>query len=154
MHQLTGLSPMIWMTSTILPYGILVQMQVLWNYTWNYQSTPHWNHQTPSFSNTGHRTHQLQRKKYLQNTMNIWMSSKKKWNASLNQEHGTMLLKWNPDLNLKCLNHIPEECEQQELFIKENLKKGYMYSTIKITNGLPFLLCQQERWEIMTNTEL
>ena len=23
-----------------------------------------------------------------------------------------------------------------------------------ITNGIPFLLCQQERWEIMTNTRL
>ena len=29
-----------------------------------------------------------------------------------------------------------------------------IYSTIKITNGIPFLLCQQERWEITTNTGL
>ena len=59
-----------------------------------------------SFSNTGHKTHQLQRKKYLQNTTNIWTSSKKKWNTSLNQDHGTMPSKRNLDLNLKCSNHI------------------------------------------------
>ena len=29
-----------------------------------------------------------------------------------------------------------------------------IYSTIKITNGIPFLLRQQERWEIMTDTGL
>ena len=28
------------------------------------------------------------------------------------------------------------------------------YLTIKITNGIPFLLHQQERWEIMTDTGL
>ena len=29
-----------------------------------------------------------------------------------------------------------------------------IYLTIKITNGIPFLLCQQERWKITTNTGL
>ena len=29
-----------------------------------------------------------------------------------------------------------------------------IYSTIKITNGIPFLLCQQERWETITDTRL
>ena len=35
-----------------------------------------------------------------------WTSSKKKWNASLNQDYGTMPLKQNPDLNLEYSNHI------------------------------------------------
>ena len=58
------------------------------------------------FSNIGHKTHQLQKKKYLQNTMNIWTSSKKKWNDSLAQDYGTMPLKQNPDLNPKFSNCI------------------------------------------------
>ena len=29
-----------------------------------------------------------------------------------------------------------------------------IYLTIKITNGIPFLLCQQERWEITADTGL
>ena len=63
-HQLIGLSLTIWTTSTILLYSIHID--------------------------TGNKTHQLQKKKYLQNTMNIWMFSKKKWNGSLTQDHGTM----------------------------------------------------------------
>jgi hypothetical protein len=53
----------------------------------------------------------------------------------------------------KSYNLTPEEREQQELFITENLKKGYIRPS-KSPMASPFLLCLKERWTITTDTRL
>ena len=124
-HQLMGLSPTIWMTSTILPYGILVQMQVLQNYTWNYQLKPLntfvFKYRTQDTS-TAEEKVPAEYHEYL----DVFKEEVECFPESRPWDHAIeMKPRFEPQV-FKLYNLTLEECGQQELFIKENLKKGYI----------------------------